>query len=125
MTAKFSIGQRVKVITILDNITSKELIGMIGVINVVDPLPNGEFNYWVDNHYMHEQELELVKETVANEGRALEVLKGFGMTDEEADTFIKGVKEGLKARREGRVQPWSQVKRELGITDEGGNTNGS
>lgn len=57
--------------------------------------------------------------------KALEVLRELGMTDEEAVAFVDGVKEGLKARREGRVQPWSQVKRELGITEEGGTQNGS
>lgn len=57
--------------------------------------------------------------------KALEVLKELGMTDEEAATFIDGVKKGLKARREGKVRPWEEVKRELGITEEGGGSHGS
>lgn len=44
-----------------------------------------------------------------------EILKQRGMTDEEADEFIAGMKRGLEARRRGDVIPWSEVKAELGI----------
>ena len=29
--------------------------------------------------------------------------------------FMDGIKNGVKACKEGRVQPWSEVKRELGL----------
>lgn len=29
--------------------------------------------------------------------------------------FRRGLEEGLRARREGRVKPWYQVKRDLGL----------
>lgn len=29
--------------------------------------------------------------------------------------FMDGIRRGLKACKEGRVKPWSQIKRELGI----------
>ena len=58
--AKFSIGQRVKVVKLLDTLSNKELIGLVGTIDEIDSLPNGDFNYYVDNHYMHEEELENV-----------------------------------------------------------------
>ena len=56
--AKFAVGQRVKIVRILDNVTSKKLIGRKGIIVEVDPLPNGDFNYYVGDQYMHEEELE-------------------------------------------------------------------
>lgn len=60
--AKFSVGQRVKIVRILNNLTTRELIGHEGVIMEVEPLPNGDFNYYVDNYYyMHEEELKVVK----------------------------------------------------------------
>ena len=31
------------------------------------------------------------------------------------DEFMAGVRRGLKERREGRLIPWSEVKRELGL----------
>jgi hypothetical protein len=55
--AKFSVGEKVMVVRLLDDITSRELIGMVGTIEEIDELPNGEFNYYVDGHYMHEEEL--------------------------------------------------------------------
>lgn len=58
MAAKFEVGQEVKVVRILDSMTSKDLIGLVGTVREVEPLPNGDYNYWVDGHYMHEEELE-------------------------------------------------------------------
>lgn len=46
---------------------------------------------------------------------AIEILKQRGMTQEEAEEFVKGIKRGLKARREDKVIPWSEVKKELKI----------
>ena len=51
---------------------------------------------------------------MAEEG-TMEILKQQGMSEEEAQEFIDGCKRGLKAAREGKVQPWAQVKKELGI----------
>lgn len=62
MEAKFKVGDRVKIVNLLDSITSRALIGMVGTIGEIDPLPNGEYNYRVDDHYMHEAELEKVEE---------------------------------------------------------------
>jgi len=56
---KFQEGDSVKIVRLLDETTSKELIGESGVVREIDDLPNGEFNYYVDGHYMHEDELEL------------------------------------------------------------------
>ena len=44
-----------------------------------------------------------------------EILMLKGMTSEEADNFIAGIKEGLADRAAGRVHPWSEVKKELGL----------
>lgn len=44
-----------------------------------------------------------------------EILMGQGMTEIEAEDFIEGCKKGLKTRREGKVIPWSQLKKELDI----------
>ncbi len=57
--AKFSVGDKVKVVKLLDDITNRDLIGMIGTIEEIDELI-GQVNYYVDGHYMHEQELEKV-----------------------------------------------------------------
>lgn len=61
--ARFSVGQRAKIVRLLDNTTTKELIGREGVVTEVDPLPNGDFNYYLscsrdDIYYMHEEELK-------------------------------------------------------------------
>ncbi len=58
--AKFSVDERVKIVRLLDNATSRDLIGKIGTIEEINQLPNGEFNYCVDGHYVHEEELERV-----------------------------------------------------------------
>lgn len=58
---RFTVGQRVKIVRILDNITTREIIGYEGIITEVEKLPNGDFNYYVDNLYMHEEELEVVE----------------------------------------------------------------
>jgi len=57
---KFTVGQEVKIVKLLDTLTSRELIGKEGVIREIDQLANGAFNYDVDGHYMHEEELEAV-----------------------------------------------------------------
>lgn len=31
------------------------------------------------------------------------------------DEILKGIKEGIKAMKEGRVTPWEDVKKELGL----------
>ena len=49
------------------------------------------------------------------EKEAIEILKQKGMTQEEAEEFVEGIKRGIKARREGKMSPWSEVKKELGI----------
>jgi hypothetical protein len=54
---KFSVGEKVKVVKLLDDITSRELIGMVGIVEEIDKLPNGDFNYYVSGHYVHEEEL--------------------------------------------------------------------
>ena len=59
--AKYSIGATVRVIKLLDDFTEHAIIGIVGTVEDVDPLPNGDFNYFVDGHYMHEEELELVR----------------------------------------------------------------
>lgn len=55
---KFKVGDNAKVVRLLDNMTDQGLIGFTGKVTEVDPLPNGDFNYYVDGHYMHEAELE-------------------------------------------------------------------
>ena len=57
--AKFRVGQKVKVVRLMDTISSRDLISLVGSVEEVDSLPNGEYNYYVDGHYMHEGELEL------------------------------------------------------------------
>jgi len=57
---KFQPGDRVKVVRLLDEMTSRELIGKRGTIEEVDELPNGDYNYTLtDGTYVHEEELEL------------------------------------------------------------------
>lgn len=55
---KFNVGDIVKVVKLLDETSSRDLIGMTGTIREIDPLPNGDYNYDVDGHYIHEEELE-------------------------------------------------------------------
>ena len=54
------------------------------------------------------------------EEEAIKILRDQGMSQEEAEDFIAGVKRGLKARREGDRIPWSKIKKELGLDEEGG-----
>ena len=61
---KFKLGDRVKIVAVLDTTTTHELIGKVGTIREVDPLANGHFNYYLDAHYMHEEELEAVEPQV-------------------------------------------------------------
>lgn len=49
------------------------------------------------------------------EKEAIEILKGQGMSQEEAEDFIAGTKKGLQEIHEGKVKSWSQIKKELGI----------
>jgi hypothetical protein len=56
--ALFKVGDRVKVVRILDSITTPDLLGFTGTVREVDPLPNGHYNYDVDGHYLNEEMLE-------------------------------------------------------------------
>jgi hypothetical protein len=57
---KFHPGDIVKIVRLLDTTTKRELIGMRGIIEEVDELPNGDYNYFLaDGTYVHEEELEL------------------------------------------------------------------
>ena len=59
--AKFSVGEKVKIVRLLDDITNRDLIGKIGTIEEIETLPNGEVNYYLaEGHYIHEEELEKV-----------------------------------------------------------------
>lgn len=60
MPAQYQVGDTVQVVKLLDETTSKDLIGFTGKVDEVDPLPNGDFNYYVGGHYMHEEELRRV-----------------------------------------------------------------
>lgn len=60
--AKFSVGDKVKVMKLLDDVTNRDLIGMVGTIEEIEELI-GQVNYYVDGHYMHEQELAKVNDT--------------------------------------------------------------
>ena len=56
---KFYEGDPVKIMCIIDDMTSKELIGKRSIIEEVDDLPNGDYNYTLaDGTYIHEEELE-------------------------------------------------------------------
>lgn len=55
---KFNVGEKVKCVKVLGTMTSPDLVGLVGTVREVDPLPNGDYNYDVDGHYMHEEELE-------------------------------------------------------------------
>jgi hypothetical protein len=57
---KYNIGDTVKCVKVDGDMTSPDLVGMVGTVREIDPLPNGDYNYDVDGHYMHEQELEAV-----------------------------------------------------------------
>ena len=68
--AKFKPGDRVKVVRLLDETTKKTilLIGHVGTVIEIEPLRNGEFDYYVADEatkvigrYMHEAELEKAK----------------------------------------------------------------
>lgn len=54
---KFEPGDCVKVIKVLDNFTSKKVIGKQGIVLFEDWLPNGDYNYELDIGYFHEEEL--------------------------------------------------------------------
>lgn len=43
----------------------------------------------------------------------MEILKAQGMVQKEAEDFLTGIKRGVKDVKEGKVQPWSKVKKEL------------
>ena len=52
-----------------------------------------------------------------SEEKARAILKEQGMTDEEANDFIDGCKKGIKAMKDGWLQPLSKVIEELGESD--------
>lgn len=54
---KFQVGDKVKVVRILDTITTPDLLGFTGTVREIDPLPNGHYNYDVDGHYLNEEML--------------------------------------------------------------------
>lgn len=60
---KYSPGDLVKVVRIDNGITSKDLLGLVGTVREVEQLDNGENNYYVDGHYMHETEIEKYPDT--------------------------------------------------------------
>lgn len=47
--------------------------------------------------------------------KALPVLMGRGMTEDEAWEFIDGIRKGIIDRKEGKVRLWTEVKKELGL----------
>ncbi len=73
--AKFSVGERVKVMRLLDNFTSRGLIGMVGTVEEIEVLPNGQMNYYVDGHYMHEEELEKLENIEREEASRAALLR--------------------------------------------------
>ena len=53
---------------------------------------------------------------MAHEEKAIErIMEVNRMSRIEAEKFLAGIKHGLKDLNAGRVPPWSQVKRELGL----------
>lgn len=56
---KFKVGDKVRIVRLVDTITSQSIIGQVGTITEVDDLPNGDYNYRMDSYYVHEEELEL------------------------------------------------------------------
>ncbi len=57
------------------------------------------------------------------EKEAVEILKDKGMTQEEAEDFVAGVKRGVRAMHEGDRVHWDIVKKELGLDEKGGGDN--
>lgn len=57
---RFKVGQRVKVVAILDEITSQDLLGFEGTVREIDEVSAEQFNYDVDGRYLNEQMLEAV-----------------------------------------------------------------
>lgn len=47
--------------------------------------------------------------------RSFIILKRQGMTDQEAQEFIAGCERGIQAVKEGKVRPWGEIKKELGL----------
>ena len=60
--AKYQVGERVKVVKILDTTTPPDLLGFTGTVREIDPLPSGHYNYDVDGNYLNEEMLERVEE---------------------------------------------------------------
>jgi hypothetical protein len=58
MKPKYLPGNIVKIKRIDDALTSPGLVGFVGTVGEVEQLANGQYNYDVDGHYMHEGELE-------------------------------------------------------------------
>jgi hypothetical protein len=60
---KFRLGQKVMVVRLmLGTIDRSGLLGFTGTVQEVEDLPNGEFNYEVDECYLNEYMLELAPE---------------------------------------------------------------
>lgn len=55
---KFQLGDKVRIVRLLDDMTSPSIIGTVDTINEIEPLANGDYNYYVGTHYVHEEELE-------------------------------------------------------------------
>ena len=74
---KFHEGDPVKIVRVIDEMTSKSIIGQRSTIEEVDDLPNGDYNYTLANGtYVHEEELELdVPRAVLQRLRGLENAK--------------------------------------------------
>lgn len=52
-----------------------------------------------------------------SEEKAREILRNRGMSEVEIQEFMEGVKKGTQAYLDGKVKPWSEIKKELGIKD--------
>ncbi len=46
---------------------------------------------------------------------AIEIMKGQGMTQAEAEDALKGIKDGVRDFEEGRIVPLNEVLKELGL----------
>ena len=60
-----------------------------------------------------------------SEKDAVEILKSHGMTQEEAEDFVAGIKKGMKEIGEGKVIPFYQIEHEIRRDMKGGKSNGS
>jgi hypothetical protein len=60
MKPKFKTGEAARIYRLLDNMSSRDLIGRVGKIEEIDELANGCFNYILNGHLVHEEELSRV-----------------------------------------------------------------